>query len=260
MRQRFAPKTPIAIAAAAALALAGCGGGGSSTTSGGVTLTGAGGATTTIDTTKLSPQQQKRLEQLRQKAGQLKKKAEEKARGSGSGGGNSAEVPFKQPSGSTPTGAAALPNQGTKRVAPGVPTAKGGDNSIQEYGVEGPSSDRVRAARVLQAYLNARVEHQWGVACSYMTAAIRQQLAQLASQGGKGGSLDCAEAMRGLTAGVPEKALRSAADIDVLSMRIQGGRSFLIYKDGAGTPTAMPMGREGGAWKVGAIAGSPLLL
>jgi hypothetical protein len=66
--------------------------------------------------------------------------------------------------------------------------------------------------------------------------------------------------MRALTAGVPKEALRTAADINVLSMRIQGGQAFLLYKDGDGLPSAVPMNEEGGAWKVAAIAGSALFL
>ncbi len=46
----------------------------------------------------------------------------------------------------------------------------------------------------------------------------------------------------------------------MLSLRVKGPQAFLIYRDGQGTPTALPMAHQGGAWKVGAIAGSPLLL
>ena len=59
---------------------------------------------------------------------------------------------------------------------------------------------------------------------------------------------------------MPKEALRTAADIRVLSMRVEGGQAFLIYRDGEGLPSSVPMNEEGGAWKVAAIAGSALFL
>ncbi len=40
--------------------------------------------------------------------------------------------------------------------------------------------------------------------------------------------------------------LRSATTIHVLSLRVKGAQTFLIYRDGQGTPTALPMARVGG--------------
>ena len=145
------------MAVATALALAGCGGGDDSAT----TITGPGGSTATVRTDNLSSQQKKRLDQLRSRAEQLKREA--KQQGGSSGGDSTAPVPFREPTGSAPTGSGSLPNEGTRRVAPGVPTAKGGDNSIQEFGVEGPADDRVQAAVVFQAYLNARLAGDWSL-------------------------------------------------------------------------------------------------
>ena len=99
------------------------------------------------------------------------------------------------------------------------------------------------------------------MACSYLSSSMKKQLESFGSQAQRGGrALDCAQVMKAFTAGVPEKALRTAADINVLSMRIKGGQAFLLYKDGDGLPSSVPMNEEGGAWKVSAIAGSALFL
>ena len=71
---------------------------------------------------------------------------------------------------------------------------------------------------------------------------------------------DYAQAMRAFTQGVPKAALRNAADIDVLGMRVEGGQAFLLYRDGENLPSSVPMNEDGGAWKVAAIAGSALVL
>lgn len=167
---------------------------------------------------------------------------------SGPGGATAAE----------PTPHDSLPNEGSKAVAPGVPTAKGGDNSIQRFGIEAPSSDRVQAAKTLQTYLDARASREWTVACSYLSASVKASLRRLSRQAPaelKG----CGPAMSALSS-VAASALRIAAEINVLSMRVEGPRSYLLYRNGEGTPIAIPMAREGDEWKVAALDGSPLIL
>jgi hypothetical protein len=142
-------------------------------------------------------------------------------------------------------------------VAPGVPTSKGGDNSVQSYGLEADSSERVAAAATVDAYLAAQAAGRWGEACSYLSSTILGRLEDLAQEKG-GGAEDCAEAMALFLAKVPKAALRTAADIQVLSMRVQGPNAFVIYKDGEGTPTEIVMASEEGQWKVDALVGNLL--
>ena len=175
--------------------------------------------------------------------------------------------PSSVPTGPAPTPPGSLPNEGTERVAPDVPTAKGGDNSIQEFGVEGPSGERVQAARTLQAYLRARFAGEWAQACSYLSPGVKKGLEQLGGQAQADGQRDedarplgCAQLMRALTEGVPERALRDAAQVRVLSMRVEDEQAFLLYRNGEGKPSAIPMADEDGQWKVAALDGSPLLL
>jgi hypothetical protein len=157
-----------------------------------------------------------------------------------------------------PTDPAPLPNEGTAAVAPGVPTVKGGDNSIQRYGTEASSGERVRAAATAAAYLRANAAGDWGRSCSYLEASLRVHLEQVASRQ-LGGEAGCAKAMAALVA-VPASTLRRAADIDAISMRISGDHGFLIYRDGAGAAANLPMVLEGGQWKVSSLSGIELRL
>jgi hypothetical protein len=246
----MAPRLFIALLLALAPALAGCGGDDEDTTT-----TGPGATTNRKSPEDLSPRAQRPLEQARQRAQQ----GQGGQRQSGSGE-RSATVPFREPTGSAPTTSASLPNEGTRRVAPGVPTAKGGDNSIQEFGVEAPSAERVQASRVLQAYLDARLAGNYALACSYLSGPMKAQLGQFGAGARGQAPPDCTQAMRAFTEGVPKAALRNAAEIRVLSMRVEDEQAFLLYKDGEDLPSAVPMNEEGGAWKVAAIAGSALFL
>jgi hypothetical protein len=142
-----------------------------------------------------------------------------------------------------------------------VPVRRYTDASVQTFGLEGPAEDRIEAARLLQAFLNARLTNDWALACSYMSEPIKQQMQALAG-GAQGGGADaaCVQVMEAFGAGVPKSALRAAADIRVLSMRLEGDRAIVIYRDGNGSPSTIPMNREGGNWKVSAAAGSQLFL
>lgn len=174
-------------------------------------------------------------------------------------------VPSHQPS--EPTGSASapaegpltdpgrLPNEGSKAVAPGVPLSKGGDDSIQTFGVEAPREDRLQATTNAKAYLDARVVGNWSEACARLWGVARAQFGKLTEDG------SCEGTQETLTTGVQAEKLRIAADIDVISMRAVRDRGFLIYRNGEGTPSAMSIHREpSGEWKVGVLDGSALVL
>src|SRR5262249_48604508 len=146
---------------------------------------------------------------------------------------------------------------GSKAAAPGVPTPQGVDDSIQTYGLEAPSPQRVQASLTLQRYLNAKARSNWGSACTYLSRALQSQLSAMAKGAGAG---DCAATMAAFSANIPSALLRKAAQVKVLSLRAKGDHAYLIYADGEGTVAQFPMVRQGGAWAVGAIAGSALLL
>lgn len=144
------------------------------------------------------------------------------------------------------------PQPGSKAPAPGVPTSKHGDNSIQTYGLEASSAERARASAAVRAYLNARAAENWARACSYLAAkplAEQRQLAQGAS---------CAKAMEALTARAPSSALAGEARIEALSFRVGRKYAFLIYRRPEGKVYAMPLLREGGKWKLGLLTPTPL--
>jgi hypothetical protein len=163
-------------------------------------------------------------------------------RSAGAGGGER-----QSPSGGGPT-------PGAEEAAPGVPVTPGGDNSIQVYGVEGGVSEREQATAATRTYLNARLARQWSRACAQASSGLKQSLGELAGGGG------CPAALRALTEGVPESALRRVARVGrILSFRADDEQAFLIFRSG-GTVKFMPMDSENGAWKVAAIEPSEFFL
>jgi hypothetical protein len=136
--------------------------------------------------------------------------------------------------------------------------SKGGDNSIQEFGEESDEAELEEAAEALHGFYVARAEEDWGRACSYLADSMVGQLEQLASQSPQLKSKGCAAILRSFTRPLPAPVRRETTVVDAASLRSEGEQSFLIYRGEGGTVYAMPMKDEGGAWKVGLLAATPL--
>jgi hypothetical protein len=135
---------------------------------------------------------------------------------------------------------------------------KGGDNSIQDFGEESGESELEEAAASLHDFLVSRAEEDWPTACAHLAKAVAQQLQQLASQSGKLSGAGCAKILAALTPPLPPQVQRESTVVDAGSLRTEGERAFLIYRGMEGTVYAIPMKPEDGAWKVGALAATPL--
>ncbi len=166
------------------------------------------------------------------------------------------ESPSKEAKPSAFTDPEPLPNQGTSALAPGVPIAKGGDNSIQRYGTEAESSERIAATQLLGAYFAALAAEEWGSACQKLSGFLQSKFAELAKSARGGG---CAAGLGLLLSKVPPSTLPSGKN-EVLSYRAQGPQAFLIYRDTTGKAFNMPLRREGGRWGINALLGIELVL
>jgi hypothetical protein len=233
----------------AALALGGCGGGDSDT----------GSSVTTASTTATAPAATTRTSASAPRASQ-------QGAGAGLRGGRKGGSPPSAPKAVKPPPISSAPVAGTKAPAPGVKTVKGADDSVQTYGVEADESARTEAATALQAYLNARVEEDWGRLCSYFAQQAKEQLEKFDESPKGQGLSGCAETMKALSQGTPQSQLREEATItEVLSLRgggdISGDPSYLIFTGPPGsTLYSMPMYLQAGAWKVGLAQPSELPL
>jgi hypothetical protein len=233
------PVAALVAAAFAALLLAACGGGSSSSTSGSTSTgsTGAGTAST------------QREEGTATTGG-----ASKKSGSGGNGGKSSAAAEAKEASEFVPRHHHDSGGGATQFKV------KGGDNSVQEFGSEADTSELDKAATALHNFLDARAEGDWAAACSYMSKSIVESFEKLASQSKQLGNASCAEILGKLTNPAAKKELLAeAAKADAGSLRIEGGRAFVIYT-GTDKKTflAMPMAKEGGSWKVASLAGTPL--
>jgi len=143
------------------------------------------------------------------------------------------------------------PTPGSKAAAPGVPTSKEGDNSIQTWGLEASDAEREEASATVQRYLDARAEGNWSTVCQLLAAKPRREQEQF------GGGASCAQAMASFAADASPATLREEAEIEVLSFRLGKGYAFLIYRRPDGI-FATALTRESGAWRLISVTPNPI--
>lgn len=143
------------------------------------------------------------------------------------------------------------PTPGSKAAAPGVPTSKEGDNSIQTWGLEAPAAQREEATATVQRYLDARAAGNWSTVCQLLAAKPRREQEQF------GGGAGCPKAMASFAADASTAVLREEAEIEVLSFRVGDRYAFLIYRRPDGI-FALALTREDGEWKLISVGPNPL--
>jgi hypothetical protein len=135
---------------------------------------------------------------------------------------------------------------------------KGGDNSVQEFGEEGDEAELEQAATALHDYLVARAEEDWPAACSHLARTVTDQLGELAARSDQLKGKDCAAILGALTPPLPASVRHESTIVDAGSLRLEDERAFLIYRGAEETDYAVVMEQEDGAWKVGALAATPI--
>lgn len=130
----------------------------------------------------------------------------------------------------------------------------GGDNSIQNFGKEADAAEVEAAAMALTDYMQAQAEEDWAGECTYLAAAAIAPLEQLASRSPKLEGKGCPEILATLSAAAPSSIAATAPSDGIASLRVEGDRGFALYHGARGVDYFIPMARESGEWKVGALA------
>jgi hypothetical protein len=134
----------------------------------------------------------------------------------------------------------------------------GGDNSIQEYGEEQDSEERAEAMKPITALYRALESGDWTTVCStYLSQPNIEQIKMLAEKSPKIEGSDCAAVLGGLnqTAGVRGP---DTPDGEIVAFRTEGDTGFALWWGIDGKGYAMPLKSEDGAWKLTALAPTPL--
>lgn len=182
----------------------------------------------------------------------------------GSHGENDAgDAPSEQDgAGETPSGYSVEEVESPLKVSGGGSEqfkTKGGDNSVQEFGEESGESELQEAAERVHDFFVARAVGDWEKACSYLSKSMSEQLKQLATSSTELGDKSCASFLEAFTGRLSASGWRENTMVDAGSLRLDDEQAFLIFYGAPNrTVYAMPLAREDGTFKLGALAGDPL--
>jgi hypothetical protein len=133
----------------------------------------------------------------------------------------------------------------------------GGDNSIQDFGEESDSSDRTEAAATLTAFLEAREKGDWQGQCDNLAKIATAPLEELAARSPQVKGKGCAATLEAITGSAPASTRTNPLSAaGVASLRVEGDRGFALFHGAGGSDYFVPMAKEDGEWKVGAIGPS----
>ena len=120
----------------------------------------------------------------------------------------------------------------------------------EESGSEATDSDAQQVEAALVGYLEARANGEWSRACSYLTTDLRKFYARAASSTQGGG---CPGFTRRTTQQLSPGKRSNLTDIDIQSVRIDGGRGRIVYLDSSGERVKKPVRLEAGEWKLSSL-------
>ncbi len=107
---------------------------------------------------------------------------------------------------------------------------------------------------MLTAYMRARASDEWGKECRFLARSTAAPLRELAASSPGLGGKGCGAILKALEGGTPPSTRADSMREGVASLRAKGDRGFALYHGRQGVDYLMPMVREGGAWRVGALA------
>jgi hypothetical protein len=161
-------------------------------------------------------------------------------------------------SGDSTQSTAAPTTSGGKAHASGEGSAAfrtpGGDNSVQNFGEEADAAELEAAAATLVAYMRSRAEDDWAKECAYLAKTTVAPLQQLASSSPQLKGKGCGAVLAALSSGTPASVRVNTMAGGLASLRVEGDRGFALYHGTHGVDYFVPMVKEDGEWKVGALA------
>jgi hypothetical protein len=127
------------------------------------------------------------------------------------------------------------------------------DSALLDFGEESDSAELEEAGQVVQGFLTARSKEDWPATCAQLSQALLSKIEHLAISSTQLDDKSCPSFLEAfLSIGEQERGMRTA--IDSGSLRQQGTKAFLIYYGAREDVYAMPLRKDGSAWRVDSLA------
>lgn len=128
--------------------------------------------------------------------------------------------------------------------------------AVRAFGSEATGTEAKQAEALLIGYLDARAVQDWSSACDLLARSSQRFLSRVARNLERIKGESCAAAMASLTNRLPPPG--GFAAIKPKSVRIARDRGYVLYTTARDAVYAIPITREDGEWRVGALNGRSL--
>jgi hypothetical protein len=155
--------------------------------------------------------------------------------------------------GSGSSSGSASTSAGTTKPEPSAEFSKSkGDAHIVKFGSEASASEREVANAVLETNLKARAAADFETQCATLN---NRTLSEVAGVVAKDPVEECPGKLRKLAEPLSgtKKARANTLTEPIGVLRVKGARGWALYHGKDGKEYAMPMEKDGGIWKVGAL-------
>lgn len=131
------------------------------------------------------------------------------------------------------------------------------DSPILDFGEESNEAELEEAGKAVQDFYLARSQDDWSTACAQLSRAVLAKIEHLATSATDLADKSCPSFLGAFTS-LSAQESRESTDVDAGSLREQGDKGFLIYSGAREIVYAMPLGREGGVWKLASLSSKRL--
>ncbi len=123
---------------------------------------------------------------------------------------------------------------------------------VLEFGAEGSDAELGQAEEAVREFLLVRSEGDWEAACAQLSASLVGKLEHLAGSSTGLHDTSCPSFLETFVR-LP-KDEKNETTVDGGGLRQQGAQGYLVYYGKGQVIYAMPLDRDGDAWKVAAVS------
>lgn len=134
---------------------------------------------------------------------------------------------------------------------------EGGEESIEEFGTEAAGAAKQGVLTAEQGYLTALADGDYAKACTFVASSVTNSLQQVVPPGE--GERSCAEILPKLLSSSAPAVARQQLEGEVVKVRVDGSRGFVVYHAPGARLYTFPVTRDGAVWKVSTLTGSILV-
>lgn len=131
------------------------------------------------------------------------------------------------------------------------------DSSLLDFGEEGSDGETEAATEAVHGFFVARSQEDWPTACAQVSQAMLAKIEHLAISATDLADKSCPSFLGAFTS-VSAQERRDSAVVDAGSLRRQGDHGYLIYYGAHEVVYAMPLSRDGEAWKLASLSSKRL--